>query len=191
MSENNSGVDKSFIHTTTGTNAQEAERLCRRGMDRLLDVNNWHHYAGEGSAVFQRMDENGLALTGMVQPTDFIRIELPGPRIGRGFDWVAVEELHSGDCRTRLIVRPCADPTSAENTTAHFLNNEATSTFEVELEGLQVFARIFGKNEKPNDESKGLLQKTRDFLVGLGAIAGASDTQWNRLVKGFLADSAD
>lgn len=182
------GVDKAFRHSLTAPDEAAASRLYKETKARLLNVNEWRHYAGKGTAVFQRMDGKGLALTGTIAADDYIRIDIPGPG---HFDWVQVEEMGESPDRIFFRVRPCADPTTEGDSTAHFLSDAATSTFIVEKAGLEVSARVVGKNEQPNTDGETLLEKARDILVSLGAIAGASDIQWSRLVKGLLESGND
>ena len=191
MGQNKKGVDKNYLHSITAADTRAAESLYQLASARLLDINTWHQTAGKGTAVFQRIRADGVALTGDVQLNDFIRIDIPGPGHHKGFDWVCVEHLSKEDRKTEIRVRPCADPTSKDNSTAHFLSEDATSTFIVEQEGLEIKAIILGRDEMPNNQGKTILEKARDILVGLGAMAGASDVQWDMLTKGILQKALD
>jgi len=131
-----------------------------------------------------------MMLNRAVQTGDYIRIGIPGPRSssGHGFDWVYVEALKQEEAAAGMRVRPCAPP--GGGSVAHFLHDEATSTFAVWQDGLQVWSAIFGRNEAPNiDQTDTLLDKLRNLVVGATAIAGASDAQWSALVKALIEDT--
>jgi len=70
--------------------------------------------------------------------------------------------------------------------TEHFFSKEATSSFLVEHAGRKVEASVKGRNELPNVEIHGLINKIRNLLIGLGAMIGLNYPQWKALVKGIL-----
>ena len=189
----------------------DARFVFERASERLLDVNQWTDHCGALAAGFQLADDTGEPLEGRAAVGDYIRIDIPGPgpAAGRGYDWVRIEKIErhrvvpttqeEGDAaqtaRTTasvenlslLQVRPCAHPqTKDAATTAHFLEDSATSTFIIEWEGRKVRATVFGRNEVPNSEEPGVGDKVRNAVVGsLGAI-GLSKVQWKALVQGLL-----
>ena len=69
---------------------------------------------------------------------------------------------------------------------AHFLSDDATSTFIISRKNNTITASVHGRNEKPNTEAAGLLDKIRNAIVGTTAVAGISKIQWKLLVKGLL-----
>jgi hypothetical protein len=143
---------------------------------------------------FQLADDTGEPLQGRATEGDFIQIDLPGPgpRAGRGYDWVKIEKIASpsvqGTDRLFLVqVRPSPDPQiKGSDRTAHFLEKSATSTFVIEREGKKVTATVFGRNEVPNtDESDGI-DKLRNAAIGTIGAIGLSKVQWKSLVEGLL-----
>jgi SpoIIAA-like len=176
------------------TKEEDARYIFERASERLLDVNQWTDYCGSLSAGFQLADDTGKDLQGHAAVNDLIRIDIPGPgpRHGRGYDWVKVEKVEqpvttATDSLFLLQVRPCAAPLSpTDKIPAHFLEDSATSTFVIERKGNKVTATVFGRNEVPNTAQPEQPDKLRNAVIGtLGAI-GLSKVQWKALVQGLL-----
>ncbi|RNL52117.1 hypothetical protein [Pedobacter jejuensis] len=171
---------------------EEALKRYLISSERLLDINNWGKYAG--ISAFQLIDSHGVRAQRLAEQQDYIRIDIPGPgtKAGMGYDWVRIEEIErndDGNERYILIrVRPCPHPLSDKNDTAHFLKDNATSTFIVRQRGNVVYAEEHGRNELPNTNTGSLYDKGRNFVVGMAAKIGLSYPQWSSLVKGLLAD---
>ena len=53
---------------------QEAHRFYGIAKKRLLDVNQWQHFAGKLSARFQLMDGNGQLLNRPAQKGDYFKL---------------------------------------------------------------------------------------------------------------------
>ena len=147
--------------------------------------------------MFQLSDATVTAIDRVVRPGDYFRINIPGPnnKKGQGYDWVRVEEVeeqlqHHFHVWAAIKVRPAAPPFNKENNTAHFFSNDATSSFLVERRGRLVTASVFGRNEKPNEESDGIIDKLRNTIVAVSAMLGFSKPQWKSLVKGIIKSSA-
>ncbi|MNL25317.1 hypothetical protein D3C87_1467950 [compost metagenome] len=85
-----------------------------------------------------------------------------------------------------MTVRPSANPLTDSQDTAHFLTNEATSTFQVKRVGNRIYAEEHGRNEVPNTDTKYTMDNIRNTFVGWGAKIGLSYPQWKSLVKGLL-----
>lgn len=183
------GSEKNFFQQRTYLTEAAAHAGFEIAKIRLLHVGCWHQAAGKASAVFFLFDQHEMLLNRTVQQGDYVRIGIPGPRskAGSGFDWVYVEALREEPEAVAMRVRPCEAPEGKG--IAHFLHDEATSTFAVWQDGLNVCSAIFGRNEAPNlDQTDSLLDKLRNLLVGTSAIAGAADAQWTALAKGLIDD---
>jgi hypothetical protein len=173
---------------------EDARYVFERASERLLDVNQWTDMCGSLAAGFQLTDDMGKDLQGHAAVNDFIRIDIPGPgpREGRGYDWVQIEKVEQAvstetDGLFFIQVRPSpAPPVQAGALPAHFLEDSATSTFVLERSGLRVTMTVFGRNEVPNSRLPENPDKLRNKIVGsLGAI-GLSKVQWKALVQGIL-----
>jgi hypothetical protein len=173
---------------------EEAIQLFDVSRQRLLNVNEWHRICGALSANFHLTDSTGNEVNRLVQVNDHFKIDIPGPgsKAGKGYDWVKVEEVTElgdakADTQSVLIrVRPTDNPTSKDNSVAHFFSNDATSNFMVVREGANVKAVVRGRNEVPNTKAEKVVDKARNAVVGTGAIAGFSSPQWSRLVHAVL-----
>jgi hypothetical protein len=47
---------------------------------------------------------------------------------------------------------------------------------------------VYGRNEKPNLNTKAVIDKLRNAIVGVTAIAGLNKPQWKSLVMGLLSE---
>ncbi|WP_448702848.1 hypothetical protein ACFGVR_10885 [Mucilaginibacter sp. AW1-3] len=161
---------------------------------RMLSVNNWHDYAGAGSAKFTLCNNQGDELEVMAEEGFFISIDLPGPGpdAGSGVEWVLVERLaseggaHTAEEYVLMTVRPCADPRRVTSEIAHFYDEISTSTFIVRRDGRTVSAGVHGRNEIPNNGSVDLHDKIRNTAIALAARIGLSGGQWQQLVNGLI-----
>ncbi|MBC8985367.1 hypothetical protein H9X96_06230 [Pedobacter sp. N36a] len=160
--------------------------------ERLLDVNRWAEFAGAGSSDFYLTDADGVAVHRKATDGDRIKIDIPGPgtKTGNGYDWVTIEEIKSeviADAEVlSMTARPSGNPLNKGEDTAHFLTDQATSTFQVKRIGRTIYAEEHGRNEVPNTDTDHPLDNVRNTFVGWGAKIGFSYPQWKALVKGLL-----
>lgn len=194
--EQETGSKSDTHHAVTADSLEESKHLFIKVRERLQDVNNWHHWGGKASAIFKLTDEQGNEVNRKAKEGDHFKIKLPAPgsEAGEGFDWVVVEKIEdksnpAGESEAFAIrVRPAQNPQKPDNEIAHFFKEDATSSFAVQREKKKVTASVHGRNEKPNTETEGLLDKARNALVALGAMAGLSNPQWKSLVKGIVEE---
>jgi hypothetical protein len=178
----------------TCNNIEEAKQLYKEARERLLDVNQWHELCGALSAVFKLTDDKGIEVNRPASIGDHFKIDIPGPgtKAGKGYDWVQVEKIEEtsdeqDDVQTILMrVRPADNPTTSNDSIAHFFSDEATSNFIVMRDKNKVSAAVRGRNEVPNTSTDKLIDKTRNAVIGASAIAGFSSPQWSRLVHAWL-----
>jgi len=169
-----------------------AKSLYNVAKRKLLDVNNWQKIAGAITAQFQIIDDKGEKVTRDVKKGDYLRINIPGPgsKEGDGYDWVLVEELKEinlGSLQSvGFRVRPNENPFGEKNETSHFYSKEATSSFIICRENSKLISWIIDRNLLPNTESGSLVDKVRDVVVGVSAIAGFSKVQWQQLADGLI-----
>ena len=170
----------------------EAIHFFKTVKERLLDINSWSHFAGEAMSIFRLTDSSGNEVNRKATDGDYIKIDIPGPgpSTGQGFDWVVIEDIRSqlfDDAEVLSItVRPASNPASDKESTAHFLTDEATSTFQVKRLVNIITAEEHGRNEMANTDTESVLDNIRNTFVGLGAKLGFSYPQWKSLVKGLL-----
>lgn len=186
------GSKMDAVEEITLDSESEAIHFFKIVKDRLLDVNRWAEFAGAASSDFYLTDANGVMVHRKATDGDRIKIDIPGPgtKTGNGFDWVTIEEIKSeiiGDAEVLSITaRPSDNPLNSSTDTAHFLNDKATSTFQVKRVGKIIFAEEHGRNEVPNTETDHPLDNVRNTFVGWGAKIGFSYPQWKALVRGLL-----
>lgn len=194
--EQTSGTQTNTDSTVTANSKEEAQHIFKRAFKRLLNINIWHKLGGSASAEFQLINKDGKEEDRLAKENDYFKIDIPAPgtSAGDGYDWVKVEKIEDrsdpdGEEESFLLrVRPSTDPNNPNTDVAHFLSDDATSTFIISRKNNTITASVHGRNEKPNTESKGFLDKIRNAVVGSTAAAGVSKIQWKLLVKGLLAD---
>jgi len=188
------GRQTDFTHEQKFDNVEAAHRGFHSAAGRLLSVNNWHEYAGTGSAKFTLCNNQGDEVEVMAEEGFFFSIDLPGPGpdAGGGLEWVMIEQLtsegnaHSAEEYVLMTVRPVADPRKPAAEIAHFYTDFSTSTFVVRRNGLSVSAGAHGRNETPNNTDVDLHDKIRNTAVALLARVGLSGGQWQKLVNGLI-----
>jgi hypothetical protein len=194
--EQHSGTQTNTDNLVTGKSREEAQNIFKRACKRLLNINIWHKLGGTASAEFSLINNQGEEEDRLAKENDYFKIDIPAPgsKAGDGYDWVKVEKIEDrsnadAEEETFLMrVRPSTDPNNRSNDVAHFLSDDATSTFIISRKNNTVTASVHGRNEKPNTEASGILNKIRNAVVGTTAAAGVSKIQWKLLVKGLLAD---
>lgn len=160
---------------------------------RLLDVNHWATLAGNGMSTFQLTNAFGNAVERLAQQGDYIKIDIPGPgsSAGKGYDWVLIETIvEAAEVGMELLTiraRPTSSPISNSKDTAHFLTEQATSTFQVKRIGKHIYAEEHGRNEQANTYTADTLDNICNMAVGWVAMLGLSYPQWKSLLKGLLA----
>ncbi len=188
-----SGSEMNAVQEATFDTAEEATAFYEIAKQRLLNVNHWDDVAKLPSSTFILCDPSGNRITRNVQLGDYLKIDIPGPgtSTGDGYDWVTVEfieEQHrNGADIMSFRVRPTDNPQSEEKAVAHFFDDAATSTFQVQKIGNVVTAEVHGRNETPNTKTDHVMDNIRNTMVGLGAKVGASYPQWKGLVAGIAA----
>jgi|SRR6185503_60909 len=188
------GRQTDFIHEKKFESIEAAHRSFQAAAGRLLSVNNWHVYAGSGSAIFTLCNNEGVEMEVMAEEGFFISIDLPGPGpdAGGGLEWVIIERLvsegslHTAEEYLLMTVRPVPDPRQTETEIAHFYKEVSTSTFVVRRDGMMLSAGAYGRNETPNNKLVDLHDKIRNTAIGLMARIGFSAPQWKKLVTGLI-----
>lgn len=194
LPQQQTGRQTDFTHEKKYDTLESAHKGFQAAAGRMLSVNNWHEYAGSGSAKFRLCNNQGEEVEVMAEEGFFISIDMPGPGpdAGAGVEWVLVEKLTSeGGAHTAgeyvlMTVRPAADPGHAAAEIAHFYTDESTNTFIVRRDGMVVSAGAHGRNESPNNEEVDLHDKIRNTAIALMARVGLSGGQWQKLVNGLI-----
>lgn len=190
--EQQEGVKKDLEESIVLETQDDAEDMFVIAKNRLLNVNQWQQYGGEGSASFKLTDNKGNPVTRTAHKGDHIKINIPGPDSSEGNDWVVIEAIQYDDYPDTnmeilaIRVRTCAKPGHDTEAADHFFKAGATSTFGVQRRGSKVIATYNGRNEQPNTDADKMIDKARNTVVAVGAMLGLSDVQWEKLIKGFI-----
>ena len=162
---------------------------------RLLNVNKWFELAKLPLSSFKLFDHSCRVADRNACEGDYIRIDIPGPgtKTGQGYDWVVIESIVEEDEEhasvVSMTVRPSPHPLSGDPHTAHFLKEDASSTFQIKRSGNLVIAEQHGRNEVPNRDTAHRLDNLRNTVVGWSTMLGFSYPQWKSLVKGLVKKS--
>ena len=172
---------------------QAAIVIFERAVSRLQNVNEWGKLCGALSSEFQLVDKLGEEVDGPANVGMYMRIDIPGPgnSVGKGYDWVLIEQMEDVRLNDRQQVffiraRPTGHPLQKHAGTAHFLRDEATSSFVITRDGEE--ATVYGRNELPNTDAQETKDKIRNAVIGAGGAIGISKLQWKALVKSLLED---
>ena len=186
--ENNIQYDKSF------GSQPEALAAFERAYSRINDPLHWHELTRVIVARFLLPSDPNLNKYPLIREGNFFRIEIPGPgpKTGDGYDWVKVDRVvdeknpRASNELFGMTLRACSNPERNSDTTAHFFQSLATSTFIVRRNYNTVISSYHGRNEVPNVHTHSVLGNIRNAYVALGAGAGLSETVWSILIKSFL-----
>jgi hypothetical protein len=183
------GASSDIEYTVRTADEDRGKKLYDKARNNLLNINCWHTFAGRLSARFFLTDPYGKRVDRLPLQGDFIQIHLPGMPDDK-LEWVRIEAIeeernHLHFNWLTIRVRP-SDPPREQEETEHFFSKEATSSFTVQRKGRAVTASVKGRNELPNTEADGFLNKIRNAVIAIAAMAGLNAPQWKGLVKGLL-----
>lgn len=170
----------------------EARSFFNEVKDRLQNVNRWKEYAGNLSATFQLVNQDGVEVQRTAQKGDYFKIDIPGPgsQSGDGYDWVQIEAIEKASTPDSesfgFRVRPTDNPQHKKGDTAHFYSEESTSSFIVERNKNKITAAVHDRNTKPNTDANNPTDKIRDAVVGTAGAISFSKIQWQNLTDGLL-----
>jgi hypothetical protein len=192
---NEKGKAIDLCHSVAGDTMEDAINSFNKACSRLLNPNIWHELAGSMSASFKLVTGNDDDPRRPAMLYDYNKIDIPGPgsSTGTGYDWVQIEQVEentdpTADESLAIKLRVCKNPTNHDEATAHFFQEDATSTFVIKRNGITVTASYHGRNELPNSTQVNFTDKIRNSIVAAGATAGLSALQWTALIKGFLQE---
>lgn len=186
------GSEMNAVEETVMDSEEKAIQFFELIKSRLLNVNKWGELSELPLSTFRLANKQGQEIEGQAKEGNYLKIDIPGPgtKTGQGFDWVIVESIQSEkDEESEYLsmrVRPAANPSGENTEIAHFLENDATSTFQVKRIGTIITAEEHGRNEIPNTHTEKTMDNIRNSMVGWSAKLGMSYPQWKSLVKGLL-----
>lgn len=189
------GKQTDFSYSLSFGTVEEAHAGFLKTAERLVDVSNWHAYAGYNLSAFKLTNNLGEEIGGWAEEGLYIYIDLtgaPGSDAGHGLEWVRIERIETDGNQQApeefiaITVRPVPDPRTDETAVAHFFSDASTSTLIVSRVGFKVSCEQHGRNETPNNEEVDLHDKVRNTAIALSSRVGIASIQWKQLVKGIL-----
>src|SRR5690606_6451774 len=123
-------------------------------------INHWGEMAELPGSSFKLTNKEGKEVEELAKEGFYLKIDIPGPgtKTGDGFDWVIIESIQSQKDKDSeylsMRVRPVANPLENSNVVAHFLEDDATSNFQVKRFGNTISAEEHGRNEVPNTQTE-------------------------------------
>ncbi|MFD1141354.1 hypothetical protein ACFQ4C_09550 [Larkinella insperata] len=144
-------LDKIYRSDNTLSDERTAHEAFVQAKERLFAVNRWSDISSI-TANFSLHDSAGQPKPeGQPVVGDYINIVLPAPPLE---NWVKITRVSEGDTWAEFVVHPSSNPNEKSNETEHFLTEESSSTFRVEVHGNTVTATEFGKNERANNQEE-------------------------------------
>lgn len=121
-----------------------------RSVEKLLNVDGWSGLSLFAADFHLYDPADQPKPTGHPERGDYIQIVLPGPAPE---NWVRVVHTATDEKRVEFTVQPSHDPRKPKSdTVAHFFDQQARSTFRVELSGNTITASEIGERESINNQ---------------------------------------
>lgn len=143
--------DVTYVSHNTLASDSQAQEAFSHSVKKLLDVNGWSNLSSL-TADFQLYDAMGNPkfdappLVG-----DYIRVTLPGPMPE---NWVCVSHTITSEKKVAFTVQPSHNPKEKNGEKIeHFFDQQARSTFQVELRDKTIIASEIGRQEGINNQS--------------------------------------
>ena len=159
---------------------------------RLLDVNNWAHYATLTNADFILLDNNGNNLEGLVTEDCFMKVRFSRLQkiISARHDYVRVHRIFNVpdffDDALIMQLIPAHNPTKPGTEIGHFFTAEASNTFVLYRDNDKIHLSVHGRNEVPNFKVSKTTKKLRNMVFAALGIVAVSKVQWKSLAHGLL-----
>lgn len=171
-------------------NAQEAELKYNLLKKRFFEINKWGTYSKENIAEFTLCDSSGNRIDGPPMIGDYIKILLSEVKNSKtnDYQWVRIDMIDkTNPNRIMIQCRPSKLPGNEfAGKTVHFHSAGTTSTFVISKENDYVKMAIYGRNEKPNQNTD-LISSVKNMFIVLGGMVGSSKIQWKQLADGMVS----
>ncbi len=171
---------------------EESEKRFIEFKNKLRNVNNWYLICKKNGAEF--LLHSNTCETKDVQfiENSYLRINIPGPgsNVGDGYDWVIIDSIIEYESEGLqffgFMVRASENPCKSNTDVAHFFNSNATSSFILYRNNLEIILSYHGRNELPNiNSNNNFLDKIRNSMISIGSMLGLSKNQWKLLLNGI------
>ncbi|WP_441558907.1 hypothetical protein [Chryseobacterium sp. 2TAF14] len=170
-------------------NAQEAETKYNILKERFFEINKWGTYSKEKIAEFTLCDSSGNRIERAPIIGDYIKILLSAiknPKLN-DYQWVRIDMIDKANPnRIMMQCRPSKLPGNEfSGKTVHFHSAGSTSTFVISKENNYIKMAIYGRNEKPNQNTD-IINSLKNVFIALGRRFGLSKIKWKQFTDGIL-----
>lgn len=170
-------------------NAQEAELKYNVLKERFFDINKWNTYSNENIAEFTLCDSSGNTVHRLPSIGDYIKILLSEIKAS-GKDscqWVRIDMIDKTNPNSIMIqCRPSKLPGNQfAGNTVHFHSAGTTSTFIISKGNDYIKMAIYGRNEKPNQNTD-IISGIKNMFIAFKGVIGPSKIQWKLLTVGMV-----
>ncbi|WP_210149505.1 hypothetical protein [Chryseobacterium scophthalmum] len=171
-------------------NAHEAELKYNILKERFFEINKWGAYSKDNIADFTLCDSSGDKVDRVPIIGDYIKIllsEIKNPET-EDYQWVRIDMIDkTNPNRIMMQCRPSKLPGNEfAGKTVHFHSANTTSTFVISKGNDYVKMAIYGRNEKPNQNTD-IISSVKNMLIALGRVVGSSKIQWKQLTDGMVS----
>jgi len=160
--------------------------------NRLLDVNNWAHYATLTDADFILLNRHGYRLDRLAEEGDFMKVRFSKVQkiIDAQHDFVHVSSIMTipnilGDAVV-LQLQPAHNPARSGSEVDHFFTGDASNTLILYRTESEIILSVHGRNEQPNLKVSKITKKVRNVLFATLGVLAVSKVQWKTLSHGLL-----
>lgn len=171
-------------------NIHEAELKYNILKQRFFEINKWGNYSKENITVFTLCDSSGNIVQRLPLIGDYIKIllsEIKNPKTN-DYQWVCIDMIDkTNPNRIMMQCRPSKLPGNEfAGKTVHFHSANTTSTFVISKGNDYVKMAIYGRNEKPNQNTD-IISSVKNMFIALGRVVGSSKIQWKQLTNGMVS----
>lgn len=170
-------------------NAQEGELKYNILRERFFEINKWGTYSKERNVVFTLCDSSGNIVDRLPLIGDYIKIllsDIKNPE-SDDYQWVRIDMIDkTNPNRVMIQCRPSKLPGNEfAGNIVHFHSVGTTSTFVISKGSDYVKMAIYGRNEKPNQNTD-IVNSVKNMFIAFGRRVGASKIQWKQLTDGMV-----
>lgn len=171
-------------------NAQETEQKYDVLKDRFFDINKWSTYSKGSIAEFTLCDSSGNRVHRLPSIGDYIKIlltEIKTPNKD-SYQWVRIDMIDKTNPNSIMIqCRPSKLPGDQfAGNTVHFHSAGTTSTFIISKGDDYIKMAIYGRNEKPNQNTD-IISSIKNMFIAFKGVIGPSKMQWKQLADGIIS----
>lgn len=170
-------------------NAQETELKYNILKERFFDINKWGTYSKENIAEFTLCDSTAKSVDRLPIIGDYIKIllsEVQNPE-RNNYQWVRIDMIDKTNPNSIMIqCRPSKLPGDQfAGNTVHFHSGGTTSTFIISKGNDYIKMAIYGRNEKPNQNTD-VISSIKNMFIAFKGVVGSSKIQWKLLTDGMV-----